>query len=337
MPNQFIVKLNFTSPLHLARGRSDYSQSEKVLHSDALKSALFVVAQLLYDETKLGQYGESFFNGVHLSSAFPFWGKYLFFPRPMVDLMPYFDPKEDIEFKSAKKIEYIEQSLYLDFLHGRKGLWKNDMLAGGNCLMPNVFSNDTERKKFKIIEDNLYQHVVVPRYSVDEADADTFYMERLWFQPNAGLFFLVEFSDPDMQPIFEHALNLLADEGIGSDRSTGNGQFAAPKLENFSMEGPADASHTLNLSLFCPTETELTKSFMDKASYMLIKRGGYISSAETSEHTTLLKCPIYMFREGSLFEAPKLEGKLANLKPSAMSGHPVWREGRPLTLPVILG
>lgn len=232
MPNQFIVKLNFTSPLHLARGRSDYSQSEKVLHSDALKSALFVVAQLLYDETKLGQYGESFFNGVHLSSAFPFWGKYLFFPRPMVDLMPYFDPKEDIEFKSAKKIEYIEQSLYLDFLHGRKGLWKNDMLAGGNCLMPNVFSNDTERKKFKIIEDNLYQHVVVPRYSVDEADADTFYMERLWFQPNAGLFFLVEFSDPDMQPIFEHALNLLADEGIGSDRARvmGNLQHQSLKI-----------------------------------------------------------------------------------------------------------
>lgn len=343
MSNQFIVKLKFTSPLHLARGRSDYSQSEKVLHSDALKSALFVTWQLLHGEGQAD--AEAFFEGFRISSAFPFWNDHLFFPRPAADLMPFFKQNADVPFKDAKKVQYLEKSALLDFVYGRKGLWDESMLAASKSIViRHKFKDDKERQQFKLMHTEILQHVAVPRY-VDyskgeevDADGETFYMERLRFTEGAGLFFIVQFDDAQVEAHFKHALHLLSDEGLGSDRNTGNGQFESPTFEPFQLDLPDNGSHAMNLSLFCPSEKDFNDGkLMDGASYSLIKRGGFVSSAENSEHTTLLKCPVYMFQEGSLFAVKELEGKNIDLKPSAMSGHPVWREGRPLTLPVILG
>ena len=43
-----IAKLQFTSPLHLSKGKTTLDESLDVLHSDTLKSALFVCALDLF-------------------------------------------------------------------------------------------------------------------------------------------------------------------------------------------------------------------------------------------------------------------------------------------------
>ncbi|MCB9356545.1 MAG: type III-A CRISPR-associated RAMP protein Csm4, partial [Lewinellaceae bacterium] len=60
----------------------------------------------------------------------------------------------------------------------------------------------------------------------------------------------------------------------------------------------------------------------------------YVASPEDDQYTTLRKKTVSMFVEGSVFqigEVPML-GKLHDLKPLAMNGHPVWRDGRGIFL-----
>jgi len=73
MPTQTyrVFKLRFPGGLHLAKGKSEYDQSDTILHSDTLKSALFVCALQLFGEKNHSVLFPGLFHLVFGLSLFP--------------------------------------------------------------------------------------------------------------------------------------------------------------------------------------------------------------------------------------------------------------------------
>jgi CRISPR-associated protein Csm4 len=328
-----IFKLHFHSPLHLSKGKEDdYGESEQVLHSDTLKSALYVCARKLFGGETIGD-DDTFFKRFRISSAFPFYKGELFFPKPMMRLQP-FDVKEiseEKQGKSHKKIVFLGKIYFEDLIRANQLTIQQAHLVSGGKFVSN-HPDILKLGKEPILKSDVQQRVTIPAdYSEDPLP---YYVDRIFFNEGAGLWFAVDNNDEAIFQIIEKALNLLGDEGVGTDRAVGNGHFEAT-TDTLQLTLPDKATHQLLLSLYCPQQSELSKSLLLTSSYGLLKRGGYLASPDKSEHLALRKKSVYMFTEGSVFEttAP-LTGKIENLKPtfSGLSQN-VWRDGLAFSIP----
>ncbi len=317
-----LIKLKFTSPLHLSRGKSGLDESYDVLHSDTLKSALFVCAMQLYDN-QIDR--ENFLEKFTISSGFPFNEKELFFPKPALlpDTFYIKDDKENI--KDIKKIKYISQSLFEKLLQGNfKPFSKNDIYESD-------FLSDKKLEK-KPFKNEVVQRVTVSRSY--ENEGNTFYTDRIFFNKNCGLFVLLNVDNQALKEKTKAAFRLLGDNGIGSDKSVGNGQFEMEWIDDFKLAEVENPTHQIAMSLYLPTKEEIDNIDLDKSAYSLIKRGGYIANPEDFNNSVLRKKSIYMFSEGSVFsQNADLQGNIADLNPSNRPLiHPIWRDGRGLFL-----
>lgn len=327
-----IFKLHFLAPLHLSKGKTDdYGESEEILHSDTIKSALFVCARQLFGANKIGD-DDSFFNSFQISSAFPFFKDELFFPKPMTKIQPFKSDeiKEEFQAKKHKKIAYLGKTYFEDIINEQKlFISKDDLSVDGKFVSNHV---DVKKLITPIFKSEVQQRVTIPAdYSEDPIP---YYVDRLFFSNGAGLWFAFD-GDNKMLDIVSKALKLLGDSGIGTDKSVGNGQFESSQ-SNFTLKTPENARHQLSLSLWCPKKEEINDSFLKNSSYGLIKRGGYIASPANLEHLTLRKKSIYMFTEGSIFPNSKvIKGKVVNLKPDiSIVTQNIWRDGLAFMIPI---
>jgi CRISPR type III-A-associated RAMP protein Csm4 len=324
-----VIKMKFTSPLHISRGQTNYyDQSEKVIHSDTLKSALFSIGKKTWGD----DIGERFFDSFLLSSAFPYKESHLFFPKPMVKLpikiQGHGKEDEGRENKIMKKIEYLEKELFVEVLKGEEINVSEKQFVGKGIFV----TEQPLAKTFQIFKSELQQRVFVPRGG--NADTEPYYVDRLCFNEKSGLFFLMDCKDESFDQIAQ-LLNILADEGIGTDRSSGNGQFEV-EHDELTMSYPDDADMQMALGLYCPAEDEINDRLLKNSSYLLTKRGGYIAGSTQTEHYSKRKKYVYMFQTGSVFpEENELKGKRVDLRPDNIGEiHPVWRDGRTLFIPM---
>lgn len=337
-----IIRLErFKGGLHLARGLTNtYDKTLDRLHSDTLKSALFVCALQLYGEEALG--GEAFLKRFNISSAFPFFasmtsGRTLyFFPRPESVKLPFeIAGMEEGKEKKLKKVRYIEQRLFERLLRGEQRI----ALKPQDFHGPFVASSEDDLGRMLEAEDceaimktTPYQHVFIPRGH--EGDSQPYYVDKIFFHQQAGLFFLLHADDDETRRQVKAAMRLLADSGIGTDRNVGNGQFSWAH-DTLALNVPERGDMDLNLSIYCPAREEVADG-LDKAYYGLVKRGGYISSPEDEANQSIRKRSVYMFTEGSLFPRfPNRMGKIVDLKPIKYTAveHPIWRDGRAIFVP----
>ncbi len=324
-----VVKLHFRAPLHLSRGQTDaYDNSEDVLHSDTLKSAIFVATKMLFGDKA----DESFFDGFIVSSAFPFKDDEYFFPKPMIKLNLDFKGAEDLgeskKSKKLKKLTYISNETFEKVIAGEKVTVELSQISKNGRFL---FSG----KPRMVFTSEIQQRLAMP--VGDEKDGTPYYVERIYFTENSGLYFFIDFGDnEDKKQKLESALKLLGDEGIGTDKHVGNGIFK-PEWTEMNINLPEKADSKMLLSLYCPKEKELYEDFLKQSAYQLIKRGGYIASPENLDFLTFRKKSVYMFSEASVFpEEMKTEGKKVNLKPDNIKGldHDIWRDGNAFVIPI---
>jgi CRISPR-associated protein Csm4 len=326
-----LIKLHFRAPLHISRGREQYESSEDILGSDAIKSALFACGLELFGADEMG--GETFFNSFRISSGFPFCGEEVFFPKPMARLNLKVEKEEAAASKTIKKLRFLGKKYFEGCLAA-----KEQDVPEAHWLQKGRFISDLLPKDTLILKSELQQRVQVPAWG-DGGDAKPYALERIYFGEAAGLFFLTD-AGPALRPRLEAILRLLGDNGIGTDRSVGNGQFEHEWIEDFSLQTPEDAGHHLNLSLYLPTEAELKQTALADSAYLLKRRGGWIASAANHEQRSRRKQAVFMFSEGSVFSRMKRSGRLIDLKPEMPAGmepvnHPVWRDGQALFIPII--
>ena len=323
-----IVKLCFTSPLHLSRGQTDfYDKSETTLHSDTIKSAIFSCAKQLYKD----DISKIFFDSFIISSAFPFYKNEYFLPKLLIDFKINIKgieegPKKN---KKLKKIEYLSIKYFEDVINN----------TGINVAKEQISENGKFLKagtdNFTIFKSEVQQRLVMPKD--DETHPKPYYVDRLFFDKNAGLYFLVEFKDNEFKEKIKTSLKLLSSQGFGTDRNVGNGQFDFDLFEKeLTIQVPDKPTHRTNLSIYLPDGKEVENELLKNSRYQLQKRGGYISSPENEDFITFRKKSIYMFNEGSVFNNIDIKGKIEDLKPEGIDGlnHPIWRDGTTITIPV---
>lgn len=359
------VKLHNLSPFHLSKGGADFDTSEKILHSDTFKSALFVANLQLYGEDA---FAKRFWDSFHLSSAYPYltYGDQTeyFFPKPKVRLPIEIEGLlgENKLNKKLKNIEYLGKTLFENVLAGRHSMLNEFQLFQKGIFASQTLQQSTEGKEVKVYKTDLQQRVRLKTSDLDlpleistdhgqilidhTSETDTFYVERYFFPKDAGLYVLFhELQDHDI-PRLETLLRYLGDSGIGKNTQVGMGHFEIGSIEDFQLDIPNSANHWINLGLYCPQRIELAdkkgENVLEKSSYSLVKRGGWITSNHTEQQEVYRKQSVYMFEEGSVFDfgasASQLtvKGKRENLAPKVVfDEHEVWREGRTLFLPIV--
>jgi len=342
----YVARLNFLSGLHLALDRdNNYDESDDRLRSDTLLSALYACAL----ELGLAESNDpSFMERYRLSSAFPFWQgeggvpPVYFFPRPL-------DPQLAIDFEDNKTenrkkkggIEYFDLPLFEDVIAGRKISLKDDNLSKNNRLASSQYITSLQ-----ILDNTPFQHVAI--HDWEDKEPVPYYVDKLFFEEGCGLYFLIECAEDHVGDL-QACLRLLADNGIGTDRSSGNGAFDWTEEDwgTLQLNVPDQADgRWMSLSLFIP-ETPADLGDLEQAAYELTKRGGYIASSVAQDYTlmTIRKKSIMAFEEGSLLHTSVIpSGRIADLQPDKTAldeekkkaMHPIWRSGRAIFIPTNL-
>jgi CRISPR-associated protein Csm4 len=293
-----------------------------------------------------------------ISSAFPYVGDVLFFPCPLVAATPRTRVLKQVALVSEGALGLLMQGELPDpqrelLQDGR--VWitpdERDRLirplilehtadADERDRLAAHFERDLREVKLWSGEKQPAPHVAVDRVN---ARSNLYFTGRLQFAPGCGLYFWVDFDDPGQRDELEVALDVLQDEGVGGQRSTGHGQFTFERQDR-DLPEVADPTGRMTLSLYHPTAAEVSAGILGGASYQRILRSGWIYSPDGMN---LRRRSLWMLCEGSILPldagASGPPGDVVNLRPEdealARAGqppfpHPVWRYGYAFTLPV---
>lgn len=174
-----------------------------------------------------------------------------------------------------------------------------------------------------------------PRVTVDRASgaAALFNAGYAYFahgdRVRVGMLLGVLVRDRDVVPSLDQAMHLLAETGIGGERSTGSGGF---DLEVAACPMPlTEDPRGMLLSLCCPTAADLEAGALDPppgSGYRLVERSGWISSPDWHGYRSRT---VTMLAEGS-HVGRSLSGPIGGLvdvtpDPGEPSRHPVYRFG----------
>ncbi len=324
MENMTAYKLKFHTPLHVNAHGVGYEETEEIIRSDTIFSAIMSIWNQFYDDDIETMCHTPPFL---ISSAFPFKADSYFFPRPMVKIGK--KDEDDPKFgKKIKKVKYISKSILENILKGKPPEFKEE-----KTFQKGIFWTDSEISE----ESRVFSIREIPRIRIDRqtSSSDIFYFSEVFFEENSGLFFLVRFIEKAIQAKFETILRLLGDEGIGGDKRVGKGLFTMEKAV-LSLSVPENATHFLSLSLYYPDEDEFP-GILENAGYNLILRRGWLHAFNAMR---LRRQEVRMFTEGSVFRsAAKLfYGKTpCVLQKNESLGlmHNIYRYGFAFVLPII--
>ena len=251
-----------------------------------------------------------------LSSAFPFFKDCYFLPRVLSSQAIKLPVERLKEAKKLKKIQWLDADLWKASLTDPH--WAEQInLTGGIC-------QGVIASKSRNLPEQLWVEEERPRLAIDRttnqsSDGQLFNFSRIWFHQDGGLYFLAVFNDATSQKQFETVLNILADSGIGADRTSGNGCFKWQHGKNPGLQ-PADHNKAVALSLVNPAPSDCQTGWLEGSAYKLISRGGWIGN------TGSRKQRLHMFTEGSVFSQP-LQGRIVDVSIDAMP-QKVYRDGR---------
>lgn len=330
-----IFKIYFTTPLHLGDNKADYGISLKNIHSDTMHAALLsALAKTGFNVPDGGN------PGFDISDLFPFYENpeddftSYFFPKPVNQLIP---PAElSSHAKKIKAVKWIDLHYFEKIINGSfifDSTFNLEHLHGEYLCRKNIPED--------FISSGVSPRVTVPRSGIlngIKQNARPFYMDRLYFAPRSGLYFLARGN----LDILNKGLNILKHEGLGTDRNVGNGFF---EIDNTDISiNMSDSNYVLNLSMFVPESTEQKKQLIadktdQKIAYQFAERGGWIT---TIPYQTLRKNSVFMFLPGSVLKTAKISssgilGAIINLTPDAANihlDHQIYRNGRSIMIPV---
>lgn len=335
-----IYRLHFTAPLHISDQREDASVSQKTIHSDTLHAAL--ISCLAKVGKNVPEDGDL---GCVISDLFPYYQQKTndeptyFLPMPLQSTLPQLADPADA--KKVKRIQWVDVKLYGKLLQGEKffsGKRDDLNLIQSSFLTTTKLPEDAKGSK-DFVKSEVMQRVKIEDRTGKEP-AMPYYVDRISFKDNSGLYFLVS----GETSLLDEALQILEMEGIGTDRYVGYGFFKTIKEYNeLLIEVPEKTNYQIALSMFIPESKEQLDNLLNgnKVAYNFIRRGGWIT---TSPYNTLRKNAIYAFLPGSVFARTTDKyclGRIANLKPEGdIDGqtidHPIWRNGKSIMLPIKL-
>ena len=329
MDSMSIVRFRPDGPWRFGPDSGARDRVDSICHSDAVFSAVtHAMARLGSLEEWLAATAAtgSGTPAVRFSSLHPFQRDTLFVTPPRSFWPPPASAK--IRYKSAKLVPVaLLQSLFADQPID-EDRWTLD--GESECLTPS--DRNHAGGPFRT---GMRSNIAVDRLSPGALEPH--FTACLEFAPDAGLWMLAAFADDDARsrwsgPV-KSALKLLADSGMGGERSRGWGRSADPEWEDGRelVQQPAEGQATAHwlLSLYDPAPDDA----MDwtAGNYATVIRSGRVESAERWGD---LKQPTRMIAEGSVLVGPRPpRGRARNVAPAGLS-HPVYRAGYAVSIKI---
>jgi CRISPR type III-A-associated RAMP protein Csm4 len=323
----YAVRFRPVGPWRFGPDSGARDRVDLIYHSDALFSAVCAaMSQLgLAQEWLEATATSAEAPAVRFSSFFPFFGETLLVVPPR-SLWP---PPESTKIR-YKGAHFVPLSV-IESLLSDKAIDEDRWAVDGEseCL---VLANQG-RGPFRVA---LRSSAGVDR--LQHAAVEIHTTACLEFTRAGGLWTIVQFADAAAVsrwrgPV-QSALLLLADSGLGGERSRGWGRSEAPEWQAWNppqapaSEQPTDRAHWL-LSLYTPSENDAVD--WKRGNYSTVSRRGRIESSarwgEPKQATT-------MIAEGSvLLASNELLGAASNVAPEGFP-HPVYRAGFAVTVPI---
>ncbi len=288
-----------------------------------------------------------------------------FFPKPRKKLNLNDESEENKEKnpKSLKKIEFVSKGVIEKIQNNEEIEFNDDLIIDEQYLIckkdyeklgltPYLNDNDEKKKRLKNCLDtiSIYKIIEEQKVNVDRTleVSDTFLAPKMQLQKSkyfvknkngreefvvhSLFYFLLECGKTPGKEL-KAAIRLIADEGIGGDRSIGCGLF-----EKIDFEYLGDKPHKnrtengrafMNLSLIFPE----WKDFENIESFNLIDRTSFISSFKEKSY---MSKKVRLIEEGSIFR-DKVKGDLVSVGTSEFeekNHHHVYKNGLGFYLPV---
>jgi CRISPR-associated protein Csm4 len=367
-----LFKLTPRTAFHFGQRSVGVEGTQVFCHADTLFSALCLTLRELEPDGRTALTGllEQFPRQGHptgpppfrLSSAFPYAGDVLFFPKPLVPGKLGLTTAHE-HGKTLKEVQFVSQSIFTAWLNNEAldGYLKDENLLHDGDL----WVTPAEREALEVFRDKgtgniqLWKVDTVPRVTVDRVtsrsavyQAGQVRYRRVKLKNGelrSGLWVLVGWLDEgrDRAQIdwLAKLFTVLGDSGMGGERSAGYGQFdleGPTDFAGFSILGLGERWLTLAPYHPCPDEVGDGGVLGEGCSYTLLLRRGWVASPEGM---SLRRPLVRVLGEGSVLHHPAARaresyGDLADATPAVMepaeggTGHKVWRYGIAFPVPV---
>jgi len=274
------------SQFHL--GERELDDTSDILHADTLFSALANVYEMALS-------GAGTIIGLMTSGKLRFSSG--FYSLQYNNQRLFFLPKPPVEYsgtatpKKLKKVKYISLGVWKRFLKTFNNQTPEtpacslDLLAMPSIGGEFVYSEDELIGVDEKLDNKIFRaQQTVPKVKVHTIDKeDCLYHETtVQFTPilldggtvRGAFYFFLEYDDvtPDERTEFMAALRIMADEGVGGQRSSGRGQFSTIELVDVELPVCPNPSFYLGLSLISPVNDYEFHNGLH--SYELMLRGG---------------------------------------------------------------
>lgn len=293
-----IYKLKFKTPVHFGKGR--LNTSTYTVYADTLFSAIYKEAITLFGEKEAKGLYDFCVNGqLKISDTMPYRGKELYVPKPILNL--------NIESQDLSYIAFRDIDRFI----------KGEYTAGDD---ENKFGESSTRYGVK-----------VNRFVCDD-NSEPFNVETFSFEKDCGIYFIVVADNSEPIGMIDSIIEGLSYTGIGGKLSSGLGKFeyiyedVSDSMKKM-FNGNYETYMTLSTSL--PKESEIQES-LKNSSYELVKRSGFVSSANYSKTgQSVKKKDFYCFKAGSCFKS-KFVGDVFDVSDNQIGCHSVYRYAMPI-------
>ena len=339
-----VLRLKPHSRFHFGKYAPDsdtaLNNSSEIMHSDTLFAAMINIYNSVFQDTNafVRQFEEC---QIKISSVFYCMqqnGEMIWFlPKPLIfNLVETFDYKEfnKIEFISKKLWETLKNPIEIinnpDIIIIQK---KYALLKSESTIPENVLSKVS-----------LFNSVVFPKVHIRKPNQEggLFQLNSIEIADNSEIdkslhihfYFLLKTTnqfDQEYGSKLDTLLKILADEGIGAERSTIGQVEGFQIVDNWEInfkEKTSDISNSALVSLYSPTKNELKALTFGKT----ILRGGRILGKKEDKNYFRLKT-IRLATEGSIIKNSGA-GQVVNITPEGWKGAPYKRNGIAFTLPI---
>lgn len=333
-----IVKLNFKTPVRF--GIKSLDDTSIICHSDTLFSAIFIEAMKIYGADKAELIKDKLQSGdIKISSMMPYFydsdeeESWLYVPKPIISLESVKNTQENTVSlkKKVKKLKFLRISYLEEYINALKNQDVEMISSYINYVALEKTSQNVnlqqEKNQIYSITSNVFQNRLLEDNENIKSNSG--------IVGKSGLYFVMAYNDDGILKILKTVLNSLQYTGIGGKKSIGYGKFDF-EITNEGEKLSYDEEELLGriknienydkkmlISLLSPSVKEIEELDIDKISYSLLKRGGFVDSFTYSENLVKKKY-VFMFEEGSVMNK-NINGEIKDLK--RYGNHSIYRNG----------
>jgi CRISPR type III-A-associated RAMP protein Csm4 len=323
-----VVRLRPVGPWRIGPNTGAREQTDAILHSDSLFSAISCAMQQLGFLTHwLSVTAESDEPEIRITSAFPYSQQNFFVPPPRHTWPPAAAGK--VRWKAARLVPLTLTTSLLRDEDLDQDRWAADPVSG--CLLP-VGKHGVSAPPFRI-----GVRTTAPVDRMSETSSEAFASACLEFTAGSGMWCLIVFTSTGARDAWaaklRSAFRLLADSGFGGERSRGWGRSKPPQFQDVDVAQFIPTVQTEGAEMAYWMLSLYSAAANDRVDW---KRGDYtvVTRSGRAERSGILKRQSRMVEEGSVVFTPEAPvGSTLEVAPEGVA-HPVFRWGCAAAFPV---